>query len=663
MGIIPKITSQKDISTLGLSALLLSITALCYWPSLNYLFVYDDYGYVVSNFKLSQGITRETLKWAFTTFDQANWHPLTWIFYLVEFQYFGLDPIGYHIINIILHAANVILFFLILKALSSSSSRSFFASLIFCVHPTHIESVVWISELKDVLSCFFWMIAMIAYFSYTRKKNFWTYVATFISIALGLMVKPMLVTLPFVFILLDAWPLGRLQVAQTDETPFWKVFFNLFRPSQSSLYVLLIEKIPFFLLVIMSSVMTFIAQRDGGAVASLQHLPLFERFGNAIISYITYLYHFIWPVSLAFHYPHPGSWPLLETLCCSAILICISIAAIILRKTFPYLLFGWLWYLGTLVPTIGIVQVGTQALADRYLYIPSIGICIALVWGFVDLVNRIYHGRLILISLGCSIIFMLMIAHVSYLKYWSDEISLYTHGIKITGPHYVAMHNLGYIYLLLDELDKSQEYLEQAIAFSPNSFKAHNNLGLVFAKRKQYDKARSEFLTTAQINPQGATPYINLANIEFDLSDFQKAIIYLQKALELEPDSPVAHGNLAFVYYSKGEYDKAEFHYLKALEIYPKYYTAMYRLSLLELKRQHWTKALQYSEKSIALDPTSFEAWNNKGTAYMGLKDYSKAKSAFEKALELKSDFKPAIDNLSALHNQYDTGEQRPENL
>jgi len=639
-------------------ALLLGVTALCYWPSLKYLFVYDDYGYVVANFKLAHGLTLETLKWAFTTFDQANWHPLTWIVFLAEYPFFRFDPVGYHATNIILHAANVILVFYLFETLTKKTTRSFIASLLFCVHPAHIESVVWISELKDVLSCFFWLTAMLFYIAYSRKKTLFFYCGTGVLMTLGLMTKPMLVTLPFAFLLLDVWPLKRFCNYRAYEPETSPGDPRNSGPSGNSLAGLLVEKIPFFLLSAAGCVITVIAQKAGGAVASLELLPLWQRAGNALISYVMYLYHFVWPVSLAFHYPHPGAWPIWGYAACAGLLFAISAGVILLRRQAPYLLIGWLWYLGTLVPVIGIVQVGFQAMADRYLYIPSIGLCIAIVWGFADIIDKLRHGKLVMLSLGCSAIFLLMLGNISYLKYWSDEISLYEHGLSITGPNYVALHNLGYVYYNLNEFDKAQYYLEQALRLSPSSFKAHINLGLVYAKQKRYEKATEQFLIASKLRPNDANAFINLANIAIDRGEPDKAISLLGNAIRLDSDSPIAHANIAFVYFNQDELQKAKEHFKKAIELYPNYITPIYRLGLLEMKLKNYANALDCFNKTIEIDPSSYDAWNSKGTAYVGMNDMVRARESFERAIELKSDFKIARDNLKALGDLKETNHQ-----
>ena len=379
---------------------LIITTFAVYWQVHNHDFInLDDDLYITENDQVQKGLSRESVVWAFTTTHAANWHPLTWLSHMVDFQLYGLNPKGHHLTNVFFHLLNTLLLFFVLQRMTGALWRSGFVAALFALHPLHVESVAWVAERKDVLSTLFWLLTIWAYTWYVERPRRTRYLLTLLTFTLGLMAKPMLVTLPFVLLLLDYWPLGRFQVGQLDTA--------LSAPGQASLSTrsvwsqtlrLIWEKAPFFALAAASSIVTFLVQKGGGAVRPWERFPITIRIANGLVSYVKYMGKMIWPSDLAVFYPHPGaSLPIWQAVAAGLLLLSISIAAIRLAKNHPYLAVGWLWYLGTLVPIIGFVQVGGQALADRYTYVSLIGLFIIIAWGVSDIVAKWRYQRVVFI--------------------------------------------------------------------------------------------------------------------------------------------------------------------------------------------------------------------------------------------------------------------------
>jgi len=365
-----------------ISLLLVLTTIVVYFQVGQFEFLdYDDNLYVTENHAVKAGLSQKGLRWAFKAIYVANWHPLTWASHMVDVQLYGLNPGAHHFTNVLFHILNAILLFHFFRKITGTLWRSAFVAALFALHPLHVESVAWIAGRKDVLSTFFWLVTMLSYTGYVKQPTIWRYLPVMTFFALGLMVKPMVVTLPFVLLLLDYWPFGRLTIHQLGDNRGSgcqkKIFFRL-----------VIEKIPLFILTIASCIVTFMVQSKGGAVESLIRFPLTDRMTNALVSYARYVLKMIWPSHLAVFYPHPGIWPLWQF---AGAILFLALIFILVIKTYrkkPYLMVGWLWYIGTLVPVIGLVQVGKQAMADRYTYIPLIGLFVMIAWGAEELLKR-----------------------------------------------------------------------------------------------------------------------------------------------------------------------------------------------------------------------------------------------------------------------------------
>jgi hypothetical protein len=464
--------------------LLTAAAILVFWQVSHCDFIdYDDPSYVTENIHIHNGVTKKAIWWAFTTGYASNWHPLTWMSHMVDVQLFGLKPGWHHLTNLLFHIANTLLLFSVLHRMTKARWKSAYVAALFAIHPLHVESVAWVAERKDVLSTFFWMLTMAAYISYVEnlpvfrlkfsvirfRSSVIRYSAVLIFFALGLMSKPMLVTLPFVLLLMDYWPLKRFEqqrVATGTHTEAKPVSVDK-RKGKSSrnqtvqttvkkekpandkyqwavIRPLLWEKLPFFALAAISSIITFIAQQKGGAVKTLVAFPLDVRIANALPSYIIYIAKMLWPYNLAVYYPHPGLWPFWQVLGAVFLLGATTLTVIRTAKRFPYLVVGWLWYVGTLVPVIGIVQVGSQALADRYTYIPLIGLFIMAVWGIPELLRYWRYGKETLFVSSALILPCLFVVTWIQTGYWRNSITLCDHALNVTSNNVAILNNRWY---------------------------------------------------------------------------------------------------------------------------------------------------------------------------------------------------------------------------
>jgi hypothetical protein len=447
---------------------------------------YDDPYYVYKNPDIQSGITYESIKWAFTTGWTANWYPLTWLSYMLDWQLFGSNAAGYHVINLIFHITNTLLLFIVLKQMTGALWQSAFVSALFSLHPLHVESVAWVSERKDVLSTFFWILTMWAYFRYVNKPGFASYLAAVIFFALGLMSKPMLVTLPFVLLLLDYWPLERFT---------WH-----------SVSHLIAEKIPFFVLSAASCVVAFFVQRGSMAVVSLDMLPLKYRILNAFVSYTGYIEKMFWPLRLAVFYPHLGpNIPILYAIISAVFLLAATVLVVRFAKNHRYLVTGWFWYIGTLVPVVGIIQVGIQGMADRYSYITLTGLFIIIAWGMADLLAKWRYKKFVLVSLALLMLSAISICTYNQLRYWRNTLTLFGHAIDVTENNFMAMNELAW-YLAVDP-----------------KIKAHN-------PDRAIHLASEACRITHYIDPGN---FDTLAVAYAASGDFSKAIKITEKALEL----------------------------------------------------------------------------------------------------------------------------------
>lgn len=454
-----------------LVCLLLIVATLAVFQQLpEYDFVnIDDYYYVTENVHVTRGLTREGIIWAFTTLHANNWHPLTWLSHMLDCQLFGLKPGMHHLTNLLLHMANSTLLLLVLKRMTGALWRSAFAAALFALHPLHVESVAWVAERKDVLSTLFWLLTVWGYAGYVEYPGRNRYLLVLLFFALGLMAKPMLVTLPFILLLLDYWPLGRVKLWESREGGSGGI-------QRSSALHLVREKIPFFALTLASGIVTVVAQYKGGAVRSLNLLPLDVRIANALVSYVGYIGKMIWPQHLAIFYPHPGALPTWQVVGAGLLLLSLSIILLRAAGRFPYLGVGWLWYLGTLVPVIGLVQVGDQAMADRYTYVPLIGLFVLIAWGIPDLMARWRYRQIALTISAVIVVFCCTVSTWSHVKHWRNGTALFTHAVNVTADNALAHDGLGFALARQGRLDEAIAHYSEALRIKPGYAKARYNL-------------------------------------------------------------------------------------------------------------------------------------------------------------------------------------------
>jgi len=491
---------------------------------------YDDIEYITGNNAVLTGLSWQNVQWAFTTGYAGNWHPVTWLSHMIDWQLYSSNPAGHHLTNLFFHIANTLLIFLVFKQMTGAIWQSAFAAALFALHPLHVESVAWASERKDTLSTLFWILTMWAYAGYAKKPNAVKYLSAIVFFALGLMAKPMLVTLPFVLLLLDYWPLER------------KISRHL-----------LVEKIPFFVLTAASSVITFLVQQRTGAIVAIDSLSLHRRIPNAILSYAEYIGKMFWPSNLAIFYPfNTGRISFWQIAACALLLLGISIFVVYLGRNQKYLPVGWFWFVGTLVPVIGIVQVGSQAMADRYTYVPLIGLFVIVSFGAAQLFGKLRYGVWISAAWAAVIIFALMVCTYRQVGFWRNSITLFEHATQVTENNYLAYSTLS------------------------------NALG----QKGDYDGAIKNALESLRIRPNYDIPCYNLGMAYYFKGDREKAIYYWTETLKTNPKYPEANYNLATVFLNKNDTAQATKHLQEELKLNPNHTGAKKLLSELSANHQ-----------------------------------------------------------------------------
>ncbi len=621
---------------------LAAASACAFWQVTRCAFInFDDPSYVTQNSHIRNGLTWEGMRWAFTVGYAYNWHPLTWMSHMLDVQLFGLKPQWHHLTNLLCHIATTVMLFLVLHRMTKALWKSAFVAVLFALHPLHVESVAWVSERKDVLSAFFWVLTMGAYIRYLERRRLQRYLAVLLCFALGLMAKPMLVTLPFALLLLDYWPLRRFEQkrpvreirtkpAAADTGPGKPGKEHSVSPGRDAagpagyhygpglVGPLLLEKLPLFAMAALSSVVTYMAQQKGGAVESIEVLPLSSRLANAFVSYCAYIGKTLVPDGLGVVYPHPGSWPLWQVLGAVLLFAAMTLAVIRAARKFPYLLSGWLWYAGTLVPVIGIVQIGMQARADRYTYIPLIGLFIMAAWGIPDLLARWRYRRQALFALSALSLSCLFVATWVQVGYWQNNITLYDHTLAVTGPNPLILNSRGSAYSDLGERTRAIRDFDRAIEISPGYADPYYNRGVVYSALGDYARAIGDFDRAITINPDYADAYNNRGVAYGTLGDSARAIGDFDKALRSNPAYAKAYYNRAMAYGMLGDY----------------------------------TKAIGDFASALTIDPDYAEVYNSRGAAYGTLGDYTRAVRDFDRAIEISPEYAIAYYNRAMAYHR-----------
>jgi tetratricopeptide (TPR) repeat protein len=541
-------------------ALCISIFAV-YWQVWDHSFVnYDDTLYVTKNPHVQDGLTFKDITWSLTATHAGNWHPLTWLSHMLDCHLFGMNPGWHHFSSLLFHTANALLLFLALNRMTGGLWRSAFVAGLFALHPLHVESVAWVAERKDVLSTFFLFLTLLSYIWYVERRGFYRYLLTMLCFVLGLMAKPMMVTLPFVLLLLDYWPLGRLPVGRlqgaslppTDPLVSSRNVFSQARP-------LLWEKIPFFILAAVSSVITYLAQDSHNAVKTLIKFPLECRLANGLVSYINYLAKMVWPRDLAVFYPHPGqSLPIWQAVLAGLLLLVISIAVIRLGRRYAYLPVGWLWYVGTLVPVIGLVQVGEQAMADRYTYVPLIGLFVIIAWGVPDLLSGWAYRRTALAITATLVLSVLMVSTWKQLHYWKSSTSLFEHTLAVTENNSVAHFGLGNALLEEGKTAEAIHQYSETLRLDPGYVGARINLGIALLDQGRRADAINHFFEVLKTNPHDVRVHLNLGVALAREGRTAEAMDHYFKASLQDPvHASIAYYNIACEYAKQNKTEKA----------------------------------------------------------------------------------------------------------
>lgn len=638
----PTPSPTQRSTTVILCLVLAVITLAVFGQTVRFDFVnFDDNCYVYDNSTVTNGLTLHGINSAFTQPKFDNWVPLTTLSHMVDYQFYGLDAGGHHLTNLLLHICSVILLFLVLRQMTGALWRSAFVAVIFAVQPLHVESVAWISERKDTLSGLFFMLVLLAYVHYVRRPDSLPrYLLVLFLFALGLLSKPMLVTLPFVLLLLDYWPLNRFAAAPTVELEPIKWLNRLSVPAR-----LIVEKIPLLVLVLACSIMTTLAEKHSIQTVTTFSLPL--RVENAMISYVTFLWQLFYPVGLAPFYPYPANPDLLwKALVAALVLTTISAAVFFWRRERPYLIVGWLWYLGMLAPVIGIfVQEGAQQRADRHTYLPLIGLGLMLAWLAVDVFAGWRNRRSLLGGLAAVATGGWMSLAWMQTAYWKNSEALWTHTLSVTSNNVVACNNLGDALVQKKEFDAAIRQFQLALAINTNSAQAYNNLGNALTQKGIVDEAIVDYQKALSLSPDDADICYNLgiALLQKDRSD--EAIIQFQKVLASNPDFAQAHFNLGNCLLQKGEVDEATGQFQSALEINPGYAQAHDGLGNALLRKGRVDDAIIEYQRALAIHPNFPKALCDLGDAFQ-------LKGQMEDAIgQYRDVLKIAPDNIEALNN------------
>jgi protein O-mannosyl-transferase len=614
-------------------AALALITFILFAPVRHHEFInYDDPDYIIANPIVQRGVTWEGIHWAFTSSHSYNWHPITWISHMSDVQFFGLNPGAHHLVSLFFHIANALLLFWLLRKTTNAIWPSALVAAVFAWHPLHVESVAWACERKDVLSTLFWLLTTIFYVRFVNAFKVHNlrfkveYALALVCFALGLMSKPMLVTLPFVLLLLDFWPLGRAPVFSVQCSVFSRArpkseYRTVNRDgalgqTRPTTRLLLLEKIPFFALTAASSVITFLVQRKEGAVVNFEQLPLDARLANAIVSYVRYIGKTVWPTDLII-YNQPMSWSALQVTLAVVLILLFSAGAIFLARKQPFIFVGWFWFIGTLVPVIGIVQVGAQAIADRYMYVPMIGLSIAIIWPLAEATRRSRFSKIALCGIAGVALTAFFFISSKQIRYWRNSETVFAHAVSVDPNNVVARVMLANSLLEQQQFNKAEEHFKAALALNPNFPEVHFNLGNLFMHQQKTAEAIAEYESALRKNPDYAEAHANLAVALGMQNRLVEAIAHYEKSLALQPQQPDLLRNLA--------------------------------LDLMNLRR--FDEATARLQRALELDSSDAMACFLLGNAHLAQRNPGEAAKWYSRAVELKPDFAEARERLREIHS------------
>lgn len=636
---------------LAVCLLLVLATLAVYGQVVHHDFVnLDDNEYVYENLHVRSGLTWKEIPWAFASMHGGNWHPLTWLSHMFVCELFGLDAGVHHLVNLLLHLLNSVLLYLVLDRMTGAVWRSAMVAALFALHPLHVESVAWVSERKDVLSTLFFMLTLGAYVRYANRPSRVRYGMVFGFLTLGLMSKPMLVTLPFLFLLLDYWPLDRFR------------FMNKAAPDRAehipqkggedrgrTAFQLLGEKVPLFILAGASCVVTFMAQQRAGAMALTYGVPFSGRVANALVAYVAYIGKTLWPRPLAIFYPYRDAVPTEQWASAGLFLVGISILVVWASRRWRYLVVGWFWYLGTLVPVIGLVQVGMQAMADRYTYLPLIGLFLMAVWGAADLAARWRFGRLGLAGSAAVVLLGCMAGAWSQIGHWQSGRTLYEHALKVTKASALVHHNLG---VVLEQEGKSDEailHFREALRIDPGYYLAHNSLGYCLEAQGNLQEAWMHYQKALQINPEYDLVHNNLGTLLARQGRTDEAMDHYRKALQIDPEYADVYHNLGVLLARQAKHDEAIAYYRQALQIHPEYADAINSLGASLEAQGKLEEAFRYFKEALRINPEHGQAHSNLAVVLARQGELDEAIVHLREALRINPENADAKHNLDVL--------------
>lgn len=583
---------------------LVMATLIAYWQVRNHNFLsFDDYLYVLHNQYVNKGLSLESISWAFSFTDIAYWHPLTWLSHMLDCQLYGLNPSMHHTTSLIIHIINCLLLFLLFKGMTGAVWKSAFIAALFALHPINVESVAWVAERKNVLSTLFWILTLLTYHYYSLQPGFYRYLLIFFCFLMGLLSKPMLVTLPFVLLLFDYWPLERLLYSSTtNKNRYQKV---------SSLYLIL-EKLPFFLLAGVSIYISSLSAQHHGIIVSAESVSMKLRVANALVSYVKYIGKMIWPKNLAVFYPFPDTLPIWQILGAVLFLICISILVFRALRTKPYLAVGWLWYIGTLVPAIGLIQAGLwPAIANRFAYVPLIGLFIIIAWGVPDLVARWRYKKIVLAATATVLLLIFTAASRSQNRYWANDIALFKHSLDVTNDNDVAHQKLGEALAAQGKTDEAVRHYYEALRIKPDLVAAHLNLGVALREEGKINEAVEHFSMALRAEPDCAEAYYELGVTLEKQGNFDAAVKHYSEALRIKPEFVKGHNNLGIVLSHQKKDKEAIYHFEEALRIDSGYADAYYNLGIIYANQKNIEKAILHYKKALRFNPNMTHALYN----------------------------------------------------
>jgi tetratricopeptide (TPR) repeat protein len=613
-------------------------TLVVYGKVRNHSFInFDDHFYVSENRHVKAGVTVEGLSWAFRFPAHAYWHPLTWLSHMMDCELYGLDPGLHHLTSVFFHIANSLLLFLLFRWMTGAVWRSAFIAAVFAVHPLNVDSVAWVSERKNVLSTFFWMLAILVYWYYTRRPGFSRYLLLLVVFSLGLLAKPMLVTFPFLLLLLDYWPLERIRITKLG--------------SQKSIaFRLVMEKIPILILSVVTIGIISLWFQERTKMITTEMVPMKLRIENALVSYVSYIGKMIWPQNLTFFYPFPSEVPMWQVAGAGLLLLSVTILVIRCLKEAPYLGVGWLWYLGTLFPVIGLIQGGLwPEMADRWAYVPLVGLFIIIAWGVPELLGRWRYRKVGLAVFGGAVLLIMIATSRVQVGYWTNSITLCEHALGVTSNNSVAHYNLGVALAEQGRTAEAMYHYREVLRISPNYVDAYNNLGNALKKEGLLTEAIRIYNEALRIDPDYEKAHNNLGNALAKLNKTADAIYHYSEALRINPEYVDAHNNLGNALAREGRTSEAINQYSEALQIDPDSYETQINLGNALVSAGRLDEGIKHYTEVVRLNPGYAEGHNYLGVALVRKGMIEEAVSHFREALRIRPDYQGARDNLEKI--------------